>query len=106
MIRTILVTAAASVLAGLAAYLADRLLGLGSLTVSGGGAGSLVQLLVIGIIMLPVVCGVLPRRPGSRRGRSPGGVGSPNRPGDSRSHAAIVPTPRDRPTAPEVCHLP
>ena len=32
--------------------------GLGSLTVS-GGAGSLVRLLVIGIIMLPVVCGVL-----------------------------------------------
>lgn len=99
-IRTILVTAGASVLAGLAAYLADRLLGLGSLTVSGGGAGSLVRLLVIGIIMLPVVCGVL------LAGRVPDAVAAraavARRIGRATpGAAAIVPTPRDRPTAPE-----
>jgi len=58
-IRTIMVTTAASLLAGLAAYAADRLLGLESLTARGGGAGSLLRLAVIGVIMLPVLCGVL-----------------------------------------------
>ncbi len=58
-IRTILVTTTASLLAGLTAYTADRLLGLEALTVHGGGAGSLLRLVVIGIVMLPIIVGVL-----------------------------------------------
>jgi len=58
-IRTILVTIAASLLAGLVAYVADRLLGLESLTVHGGGMGSLVRLFLIGVIMAPIIVGVL-----------------------------------------------
>ena len=99
-IRTILVTAAASLLAGLSAYVADRLLGLDSLTVSGGGAGSLVRLVVIGIIMLPIVCGVL------LAGRVPDAVAVrtavARRIGGATPMAATaVPTPHDRPTAPK-----
>ncbi|WP_216636405.1 murein biosynthesis integral membrane protein MurJ [Mycobacterium sp. IS-1496] len=58
-IRTILVTVAASLLAGLLAHVADQLLGLESLTAAAGGAGSLVRLAVLGVIMLPVIAGVL-----------------------------------------------
>ncbi|ORV37033.1 murein biosynthesis protein MurJ [Mycobacterium doricum] len=58
-IRTILVTTAASLLAGLLAHVADQLLGLESLTAAGGGAGSLVRLAVMGLIMIPVIAGVL-----------------------------------------------
>ncbi|WP_099023847.1 murein biosynthesis integral membrane protein MurJ [Mycolicibacterium palauense] len=58
-IRTILVTIAASLLAGLIAYLADRLLGLAALTTDHGGAGSLLRLLVLAVIMVPIVAGVL-----------------------------------------------
>jgi putative peptidoglycan lipid II flippase len=58
-IRTILVTTAASLLAGLLAYVVDRLFGLDSLTVNGGGLGSLLRLAVMGVIMVPVIAGVL-----------------------------------------------
>ncbi|WP_328362947.1 murein biosynthesis integral membrane protein MurJ [Mycobacterium sp. NBC_00419] len=58
-IRTILVTTAASLLAGLIGYVADRLLGLQALTVHGGGAGSLLRLAVLGVIMLPIVVAVM-----------------------------------------------
>lgn len=58
-VRTILVTTAASLLAGLLAYVADRLLGLQTLTEHGGGMGSLLRLVVIGLIMLPIIAGVL-----------------------------------------------
>ncbi|BBY18603.1 murein biosynthesis integral membrane protein MurJ [Mycolicibacterium litorale] len=58
-IRTILVTVAASLLAGLLAYVVDQLFGLESLTTDGGGLGSLVRLAVMGVIMLPVIVGVL-----------------------------------------------
>lgn len=99
-IRTILVTAAASLSAGLAAYVVDRLLGLESLTVSGGGAGSLVRLLVIGVIMLPIVCG------GLLAGRVSDAVAAraavARRMGrGTASGAPIVTTPHDRPTAPK-----
>ena len=40
-------TVAASLLAGLVAHVADRLLGLDELTAHGGGAGSLLRLLVL-----------------------------------------------------------
>jgi putative peptidoglycan lipid II flippase len=58
-LRTILVTIAASLFAGLLAHVADRLLGLESLTESAGGAGSILRLVLLGLIMLPVIAGVL-----------------------------------------------
>ncbi len=58
-VRTVLVTVTASLLAGLIAHLCDRLLGLGRLTADGGGAGSLLRLLILGLILLPIVAGVM-----------------------------------------------
>ena len=58
-VRTILVTVTASLLAGLIAYVVDRLLGLHALTTHGGGMGSLLRLLVLGLIMLPIVAAVM-----------------------------------------------
>jgi putative peptidoglycan lipid II flippase len=58
-VRTILVTIAASLLAGLAAHVVDQLLGLEALTEHGGGLGSLLRLFVLGIIMLPIIGAVL-----------------------------------------------
>jgi putative peptidoglycan lipid II flippase len=58
-LRTVLVTIAASLLAGLVAYLADRLLRFGTLTVDGGGAGSLLRLLLLALIMLPIIAVVM-----------------------------------------------
>ncbi|MGA5462531.1 murein biosynthesis integral membrane protein MurJ [Mycobacterium sp. NPDC050041] len=58
-LRTILVTVAASLLAGLLAHVADQLLGLESLTERFGAGGSLVRLTVIGLLMGPIIAGVL-----------------------------------------------
>jgi putative peptidoglycan lipid II flippase len=58
-LRTILVTIAGSLLAGLIAHAADRLLGLASLTEKAGGAGSILRLVVLGLIMLPIIAAVL-----------------------------------------------
>jgi len=60
-VRTILVTATASLLAGLVAYLVDVLMGLQRLTAYGGGAGSLLRLLVLAVIMAPIVAVVMVR---------------------------------------------
>lgn len=59
-LRTILVTTVASMLAGLVAHVSDRLLGLARLTAH-GGAGSLLRLLVMAIIMLPIIAAVMVR---------------------------------------------
>ncbi|OBA69326.1 murein biosynthesis protein MurJ [Mycobacterium sp. 1554424.7] len=59
-VRTILVTIVASMLAGLVAHVADRLLGLARLTAH-GGAGSLLRLLVLAVIMLPIMAAVMVR---------------------------------------------
>ncbi|MGH3967015.1 MAG: lipid II flippase MurJ, partial [Mycobacterium sp.] len=59
--RTILVTVAASLLAGMAAHAADRLLGLETLTLHGGGAGSLLRLLALALIMAPIMGAVMLR---------------------------------------------
>jgi putative peptidoglycan lipid II flippase len=59
--RTVLVTVAASLLAGLLAHVADRLLGLAAWTADGGGAGSLLRLLVLATIMLPIMAAVMLR---------------------------------------------
>lgn len=58
-VRTILVTIAASLLAGLLAHVVDRLVGLDSLTETAGGAGSILRLLILAFIMLPVIAAVL-----------------------------------------------
>lgn len=58
-IRTILVTIAASLAAGLLAHVADELLGLAALTERFGAGGSLLRLTVLALIMGPVVVGVL-----------------------------------------------
>jgi putative peptidoglycan lipid II flippase len=58
-VRTILVTIAASLAAGLLAHVVDQLLGLESLTRNWGGAGSLLRLLVLGLIMVPIIGGVM-----------------------------------------------
>lgn len=58
-VRTILVTIAASMIAGLTAHVVDQLLGLEALTEHGGGLGSLLRLFVLGVIMLPIVGAVL-----------------------------------------------
>ena len=60
-VRNILVTVAASLLAGLVAHLADRLLGLRELTLRGGAAGSLLRLLLLGTVMLPIMTAVMVR---------------------------------------------
>ncbi|HLR99938.1 MAG TPA: murein biosynthesis integral membrane protein MurJ [Mycolicibacillus parakoreensis] len=57
-VRTVLVTIAASLLAGTVAYAVDRLLGLASLTAH-GGLGSLLRLVVVTVIIVPLVALVL-----------------------------------------------
>jgi putative peptidoglycan lipid II flippase len=59
-LRTILVATVASMLAGLVAHVADRLLGLNGLTMH-GGAGSLLRLFVLAAIMLPITTAVMVR---------------------------------------------
>jgi putative peptidoglycan lipid II flippase len=87
-VRTVLVTTAASLIAGLFAHVIDQLLGLESLTESGGGAGSMLRLLVLGLIMLPIIGAVLlvARVPDAqaalavvrrRLGKTPGVAGRP-----------------------------
>ncbi|WP_234825899.1 murein biosynthesis integral membrane protein MurJ, partial [Mycobacterium tuberculosis] len=56
--RTALVTVAASLLAGLLAHVADRLLGLSELTAHAGSVGSLLRLSVLALIMLPILAAV------------------------------------------------
>jgi putative peptidoglycan lipid II flippase len=58
-VRTILVTITASLLAALLAHVADQLLGLEALTTRYGAAGSLVRLAALGLIMVPTIVGVL-----------------------------------------------
>jgi putative peptidoglycan lipid II flippase len=60
-VRTILVTVTASLLAGLIAHVVDQLLGLNRLTAYGGGAGSLLRLFVLVVIMLPILAVVMLR---------------------------------------------
>ena len=60
-VRTILVTVTASLLAGLIAHVVDELMGMQRLTAYGGGAGSLLRLLVLAVIMLPILATVMLR---------------------------------------------
>ena len=83
-VRTILVTIAASLIAGLIAHVVDQLLGLESLTRNWGGAGSLLRLLVLGLIMLPIIAGVHAGRPGARGAGRAGRRPAPPRPSRER----------------------
>ncbi|HKP44615.1 murein biosynthesis integral membrane protein MurJ [Mycobacterium sp.] len=102
-VRTILVTISASLIAGLTAHVVDQLLGLESLTRNWGGAGSVLRLLVLGLIMVPIIGGVMlaarvpdaqaaqaaiQRRLGRRTGPTPEGQGTV---------AATTPEGPDRP---------
>jgi putative peptidoglycan lipid II flippase len=60
-VRTVLVTVAASLLAGLVAHVLDWLLGLQALTIHSGGIGSLLRLVVLAVIMLPIMAVVMLR---------------------------------------------
>jgi putative peptidoglycan lipid II flippase len=57
-VRTVLVTIAASLLAGLVAHVTDRLSGLWQLTAHYGAAGSLLRLFALAVIMLPIMATV------------------------------------------------
>ena len=104
-VRTILVTITASLTAGLLAHIADQVLGLETLTEQWGGAGSLLRLTVLGVIMVPVIAGVLlaarvpeaesalamvQRRLGSRRAAPP-----------QRTLPSVPPRPHPRLTYPD-----
>jgi putative peptidoglycan lipid II flippase len=58
-VRTILVTITGSLLAALLAEIADQLLGLESLTARFGAGGSMIRLVALGLIMVPIIAGVL-----------------------------------------------
>ena len=58
-IRTVALTALAATAAGLSGYLVDRVFGLSGLTEHGGGMGSLLRLMIIGVVMLPIVIAIL-----------------------------------------------
>ncbi|AKS31616.1 murein biosynthesis integral membrane protein MurJ [Mycolicibacterium goodii] len=58
-VRTILVTLTASLLSVLVAVIADQLLGLETLTVRFGAGGSMIRLVALGLIMVPIIAGVL-----------------------------------------------
>ncbi|MGE2835490.1 murein biosynthesis integral membrane protein MurJ [Mycobacterium sp. SMC-4] len=58
-IRTVLVTIAASLTAGLVAYVVDELAGLDALTEAWGGVGSLLRLTLLGLVMAPILAAVL-----------------------------------------------
>ena len=108
-VRTILVTLTASMLAGLIAHVIDRMLGLDTLTDHGGG-GSLLRLLVLGLIMLPITAAVMLRAevPEARaaldalRYRITGRGPRPRKPGamDRSSHRRPVTYPEQRNSSP------
>ena len=109
-VRTILVTVTASMLAGLVAHVADRLLRLDQLTAHGGGAGSLLRLLVLAIIMLPIMAAVMLRArvPEAQaaldaiRRRIRGQTEGPRKPSapDASSHRGPVTYPEQRNSSP------
>ncbi|MBO0680062.1 murein biosynthesis integral membrane protein MurJ [Mycolicibacterium sp. S2-37] len=106
-IRTVLVTLTASLLAALLGQIADQVLGLESLTERFGAGGSLVRLTVLGVIMVPVIVGVLlaAKVPEATAGlaavrRRIGGARTTVAPSisqaDQRSPAVAVPYPEPR----------
>ncbi len=112
-VRTILVTVAGSLIAGLIAHIVDKLSGLEALTRDWGGGGSLLRLAVLGLIMAPTIAGVLlaakvpeaeaalaavRRRFGGNSAPTPEGLG-PRLQGRGGTVAAPPLRPPDRPPA-------
>ncbi len=101
-VRTILVTVTASLLAGLIAHVVDELMGMRRLTAYGGGAGSLLRLFVLAVIMLPIVAAVMLRArvPEARAALAAfrGWIGAQTRSAPSRKR--VVPPPAGRVPAP------
>lgn len=106
-VRTVLVTTAASMIAGLVAHVVDQLLGLETLTARGGGAGSMLRLLILGVIMLPIIAAVMlsARVPDAhaalaavqrRLGRAPRVAGPPSAPPVPTRHRAPLTYPDQR----------
>ena len=111
-LRTLLVTIAASLLAGLTAHIVDRLLGLASLTADHGALGSIGRLTVLGLIMLPIIAGVMiaAKVPEARSalaavrrrlGRRRDVAAPPPRPVDQSRPAGAVPYSEHRNSYPE-----
>jgi putative peptidoglycan lipid II flippase len=101
--RTILVTTAASLLAGLVAHVADRLLKLAELTARFGGAGSLLRLLVLATIMLPIMAVVMLRGQVPEARAALGAVGRRIRraPAPQKAPVPVESSPRGPVTYPE-----
>jgi putative peptidoglycan lipid II flippase len=101
-VRTILVTVTASLLAGLIAHVVDELMGMRRLTAYGGGAGSLLRLFVLAVIMLPIMAAVMLRArvPEAQAALAAfrGWLGV--RPGSAPSRKRVVPPPAGRIPAP------
>ena len=97
-VRTILVTTAASLLAGLLAHVVDQLLGLESLTDAAGVPGRCCGCCVLGLIMLPIVAGLHARRTGARGAGRP--AGRQRRLGEGPRRVAEPPVAPSRPTTP------
>ena len=101
-VRTILVTVTASLLAGLIAHVVDELMGMRRLTAYGGGAGSLLRLFVLAVIMLPIVAAVMLRArvPEAQAALAAfrGWLGV--RPGSAPRRKRVVPPPAGRVPAP------
>ena len=96
-VRTILVTVVASMLAGLVAHVADRLLGLSRLTAH-GAAGSLLRLLVLAVIMVPILATIMVR---ARVPEAQAALGAVRRRIPWLRGDRIAQPPARKPTAPE-----
>jgi putative peptidoglycan lipid II flippase len=111
-VRTVLVTITASLAAGLIAHVIDQLLGLENLTVHWGAGGSLLRLLALGLVMVPIIAGVMlgaripdaqaalaaiQRKLGRRRAPVPSVAVVPPRPLTYAEHRNPSPTRRRQP---------
>ena len=96
-VRTILVTVTASLLAGLIAHVVDQLMGMQRLTAYGGGAGSLLRLSVLAVIMLPIVAVVMLR---ARVPEAQAALTAIRRRIGARPASTAEPVPRQRSTPP------
>ena len=95
-VRTVLVTLVASMLAGLIAHVADRLLGLSALTAHGGGVGSLLRLSILAAIMLPIMATVMVR---ARVPEAQAALGAITRRVGGRQRVALTPAKASVPEA-------
>ncbi|MGB6149991.1 MAG: murein biosynthesis integral membrane protein MurJ, partial [Mycolicibacter algericus] len=100
-VRTVLVTVTASLLAGLVAEVLDRVLGLRTLT-DRGAAGSMLRLLVLALVMLPIIGAVLVRAQVPEAAAALAAVR--RRLGARRAHIGIANPPSPEPAVPYAEH--